>query len=157
MRVFELFEAGIYYRGYPCTKDCSGHEAGYNYAAYLGLDDSECPYGSSNSFWEGCISFTAPGDQDPQKQSTITGEIIQRLPHRLMLTKHFANNLPTDRQHKRYTENNANDRRKLTKHPRRKIYQITKIQHGKKINGSRHSTSLTAGSRAGHKAIKAIY
>jgi hypothetical protein len=81
MRVFELFESGLYYQGYPCTKDCSGHEAGFNYAAYLGLDDSECPYGSSNSFWEGCISFTAPGDQDPnqrQEESVIREKWSQK-------------------------------------------------------------------------------
>ena len=53
-------EAGnaLYYMGYPCTKDCSGHQAGYAYAQYYGLDDGDdCPYGNSNSFWEGCKSY----------------------------------------------------------------------------------------------------
>jgi hypothetical protein len=49
--------SNLMYKGYPCTKDCSGHQAGDNWAANKGIQhSSECPYGSSNSFWEGCKS-----------------------------------------------------------------------------------------------------
>jgi hypothetical protein len=48
---------GLIYRGYPCTKDCSGHIAGHMYADYWKITDpGMCPYGNSNSFWEGCRS-----------------------------------------------------------------------------------------------------
>ena len=48
---------GLQYKGYPCTKDCGGHMAGYAWAKYWGISDAtRCPYGSSNSFWEGCLS-----------------------------------------------------------------------------------------------------
>ena len=71
MRIHELFEAALIYRGYPCTKDCSGHMAGYNYASLYDIPDDECPYGSSNSFWEGCLSYTAPGDYGTQEESLV--------------------------------------------------------------------------------------
>ena len=69
MKIFEVTarrhvhidEAGtaMYYMGYPCTKDCSGHQAGYRYAEYYQIDDGDdCPYGNSNSFWEGCKSYS---------------------------------------------------------------------------------------------------
>jgi len=47
----------LMHRGYPCTKDCSGHYAGDLYAQNNGITDPrQCPYGNSNSFWEGCKS-----------------------------------------------------------------------------------------------------
>jgi hypothetical protein len=49
--------ADLMYRGYPCTKDCSGHQAGDAWAQAWGITDpNQCPYGNSNSFWEGCKS-----------------------------------------------------------------------------------------------------
>jgi hypothetical protein len=48
-------QEGLTWRGYPCTKDCSGHAAGDNWAEEHGIENPEdCPTGSSNSFWEGC-------------------------------------------------------------------------------------------------------
>ena len=45
------------YNGYECTEDCSGHEAGYNWAEENNIsDESDCD-GNSNSFNEGCSSF----------------------------------------------------------------------------------------------------
>ena len=45
------------FNGYECTEDCSGHEAGYNWAEENGIyDEYECD-GNSNSFNEGCISY----------------------------------------------------------------------------------------------------
>jgi hypothetical protein len=44
--------------GYDCTDDCSGHAAGYRWAERRGVEDaSECPYGNSNSFHEGCLAY----------------------------------------------------------------------------------------------------
>lgn len=55
MKIKELLE-GLTFKGYPCTSDCSGHQAGWEYAVHWGLEPDQCPYGSSNSFWEGCKS-----------------------------------------------------------------------------------------------------
>ncbi len=53
----KLQETGLWYRGYPCTKDCSGHQAGYNWAwARNAKTYADCGNPWSNSFWEGCKS-----------------------------------------------------------------------------------------------------
>lgn len=45
------------FNGYDCTEDCSGHEAGYNWAENNDIyDESDCS-GNSNSFIEGCVSY----------------------------------------------------------------------------------------------------
>jgi hypothetical protein len=45
------------FNGYDCTDDCSGHEAGYNWAEENGIyDEYDCD-GNSNSFNEGCTSY----------------------------------------------------------------------------------------------------
>lgn len=42
-----------------CTEDCSGHEAGFEWARENGLaDSSECG-GNSDSFIEGCEAYTS--------------------------------------------------------------------------------------------------
>lgn len=52
-----LDEAPFMFKGYRCTKDCSGHMAGYTWAERNGIDDEDyC--GGNNSFWEGCKSKT---------------------------------------------------------------------------------------------------
>lgn len=53
---YELAEAGLTWLGYPCTKDCTGHQAGDNWATKYNITDTEdCPNRAShNSFWEGC-------------------------------------------------------------------------------------------------------
>lgn len=49
---------------YDCTDDCSGHAAGYRWAERRGVQDaSECPYGNSNSFYEGCLAYA----EDPYR------------------------------------------------------------------------------------------
>ena len=45
------------FRGYPCTEDCSGHEAGYEWAAEKDIDGISGCGGSSQSFIEGCESY----------------------------------------------------------------------------------------------------
>lgn len=43
--------------GYPCIDDCSGHEAGYDWAEENGIDDPDDCDGNSDSFIEGCQSY----------------------------------------------------------------------------------------------------
>ena len=43
--------------GYPCTADCSGHEAGHQWAEEKGIDDPDDCSGNSDSFVEGCKVF----------------------------------------------------------------------------------------------------
>jgi len=46
------------YKGYPCTKDCSGHMAGYQWAAERNVQNpADVSSAKSNSFYEGCLSF----------------------------------------------------------------------------------------------------
>jgi hypothetical protein len=54
------------YGGFECTVDCSGHEAGYEWAQRKGIDDEyDCPQGNSQSFHEGCIAYTQDNARDP--------------------------------------------------------------------------------------------
>lgn len=49
---------------YFCTDDCSGHEAGFNWARENDLeDDTDCD-GKSTSFNEGCEAFVAQRQAD---------------------------------------------------------------------------------------------
>jgi hypothetical protein len=50
---------GLYYKGYPCTKDCSGHMAGYAWAQRKNLKNaSYVPRDiASTSFYEGALSY----------------------------------------------------------------------------------------------------
>lgn len=43
--------------GYNCTGDCSGHEAGYQWAEDSGIEDPEDCGGNSQSFIEGCQAW----------------------------------------------------------------------------------------------------
>lgn len=45
------------FHGYSCTDDCSGHKAGYNWAAKKGLTSEDECGGRSNSFIEGCRAY----------------------------------------------------------------------------------------------------
>ena len=42
---------------YGCSEDCSGHEAGYRWAADNGVTDGSCYGGDSPSFDEGCRAY----------------------------------------------------------------------------------------------------
>lgn len=48
---------GLYFNGYPCTDDCSGHEAGYDWAEEHDIDNVDDCGGNSDSFIEGCQSY----------------------------------------------------------------------------------------------------
>ncbi len=43
--------------GYECTEDCSGHEAGYQWAEDNGIETEDDCGGNSDSFVEGCWSY----------------------------------------------------------------------------------------------------
>lgn len=45
------------FRGYRCTKDCSGHEAGYEWAAEHDIEEESDCGGNSQSFIEGCRAY----------------------------------------------------------------------------------------------------
>lgn len=45
------------FNGYECTEDCSGHEAGYNWAEENYIEDENDCNGNSDSFIEGCMSY----------------------------------------------------------------------------------------------------
>jgi hypothetical protein len=51
------------FHGYPCTQDCSGHEAGYAWAEDHGVADPDDCDGNSNSFVEGCRAFAEEQQQ----------------------------------------------------------------------------------------------
>lgn len=42
------------FKGYTCTKDCSGHKAGYAWAQKKGITDPSTCSGHSKSFIQGC-------------------------------------------------------------------------------------------------------
>lgn len=45
------------FKGYQCTQDCSGHRAGYAWAARNGVTQRSQCRGSSQSFVEGCWAW----------------------------------------------------------------------------------------------------
>ena len=46
-----------YFKGYECSEDCSGHEAGYSWAEERGIRSEEECTGNSQSFIEGCYAY----------------------------------------------------------------------------------------------------
>lgn len=57
--------------GYPCTEDCSGHQAGYDWAEENVIDDPDDCGGSSQSFYEGCVAYA---EEQVDAQSSSLGE-----------------------------------------------------------------------------------
>ncbi len=45
------------FHGYSCTKDCSGHKAGYAWAERKGITDPDDCGGKSQSFIKGCRAY----------------------------------------------------------------------------------------------------
>jgi hypothetical protein len=58
--------ASQYSGKYGCTKDCSGHQAGYAWAQKKRIDDPAHCRGKSQSFVEGCLDYV---DQLPQEEA----------------------------------------------------------------------------------------
>lgn len=52
-----LYGGTLSFRGYRCTEDCSGHEAGYKWAEDNNINDEYDCESSSDSFTEGCIIY----------------------------------------------------------------------------------------------------
>jgi hypothetical protein len=50
------------FEGYACTVDCSGHEAGFEWAENKGITDPDDCGGNSNSFIEGCKAWAEQQD-----------------------------------------------------------------------------------------------
>ncbi|WP_194744837.1 hypothetical protein [Thermaurantiacus tibetensis] len=50
------------FMGYGCTVDCSGHEAGYQWASRMGISDPDDCSGNSWSFIEGCRAYAESMD-----------------------------------------------------------------------------------------------
>ena len=50
-------QSGSTFHGFDCLGDCSGHLAGFEWAARHGLDDPDNCGGKSRSFIEGCIAY----------------------------------------------------------------------------------------------------
>lgn len=48
---------GLTFKGYRCTQDCSGHIAGYNWAAKNRITSRSQCSGNSQSFVEGCWAY----------------------------------------------------------------------------------------------------
>lgn len=55
--VAEQDGGSLTWHGYNCTEDCSGHEAGYDWAERKGIDDAADCGGNSQSFIEGCEAY----------------------------------------------------------------------------------------------------
>lgn len=52
------------FMGYECTEDCSGHEAGYEWAADEGVTDPDECGGRSDSFIEGCEAYAEEAQEE---------------------------------------------------------------------------------------------
>lgn len=62
------------FHGYDCTDDCSGHEAGYDWAARNDItDERECD-GDSRSFNEGCQAYVEEQADDASRNSSSDDE-----------------------------------------------------------------------------------
>jgi len=66
--------AGGWYKGYPCTVDCSGHEAGYDWAEANDIDDESDCTGNSQSFIEGCMAYVEENAENGDDSGDVDGE-----------------------------------------------------------------------------------
>src|SRR5690348_8954268 len=53
-RASSTYSSNLEFHGYSCTQDCSGHEAGYDWAERRDITDEDDCTGNSESFIEGC-------------------------------------------------------------------------------------------------------
>ncbi|MEI6553438.1 MAG: hypothetical protein WCO09_02620 [bacterium] len=65
------------FRGYECTTfDCSGHKAGYEWAANKNIEqDSDCG-GSSQSFIEGCKAYVKAFNDESESEKYSDGACV---------------------------------------------------------------------------------
>ncbi|MDX8495296.1 hypothetical protein RFN29_27430 [Mesorhizobium sp. VK22B] len=64
-----LAKAQETFHGYDCTDDCSGHEAGYDWAARNDITDERDCDGDSQSFNEGCQAYVEEQADDAARNS----------------------------------------------------------------------------------------
>lgn len=62
------------FHNYPCTKDCSGHKAGYSWAMKHAIANPEDCHGRSKSFVEGCRAWAEEQAkmQTPPQAGTVS-------------------------------------------------------------------------------------
>jgi len=60
--------SGLTFHGYDCTVDCSGHEAGYEWAEQHGISDPDACSGDSQSFVEGCRAYVKEQSEPDDNQ-----------------------------------------------------------------------------------------
>ena len=53
----KLYGNSLHFNSYECTEDCSGHEAGYEWAENNYIDNIDDCGGNSTSFIEGCMAY----------------------------------------------------------------------------------------------------
>ena len=61
----------------PCTYDCSGHQAGYDWAEQHDIDDPDDCNGNSQSFIEGCEEYAeeqAPSVEEDEADQEVADE-----------------------------------------------------------------------------------
>ncbi|NBO19405.1 MAG: hypothetical protein EBV03_09305 [Proteobacteria bacterium] len=88
-KLFSLLLAAIFamplsanaktFKGDECTKDCSGHKAGYAWAQKKGITSPDQCGGKSNSFTEGCRSW-ATEHQAPSETHSDDKKVSMPLP-----------------------------------------------------------------------------
>jgi hypothetical protein len=57
------------FHGYDCTDDCSGHQAGYDWAEQNSVGSASDCGGNSQSFTEGCEAYANEHNDDAASQS----------------------------------------------------------------------------------------
>nr|WP_019860870.1 hypothetical protein [Mesorhizobium loti] len=62
------------FHGYDCTDDCSGHQAGYDWAAKNDITDERDCDGDSQSFNEGCQAYVEEQADDANRNSQSDDE-----------------------------------------------------------------------------------
>ena len=53
----DALSSPLTFHGYTCTDDCSGHQAGYDWAEENNITDPDDCSGNSQSFIEGCQAY----------------------------------------------------------------------------------------------------
>ena len=64
------------FHGFQCTKDCSGHRAGYEWAERKSITSQEGCRGRSNSFIEGCYAWVNRQKADRIEEKLSKDKII---------------------------------------------------------------------------------
>ena len=62
------------YEDYGCTQDCSGHQAGYEWAEAHGVSDASDCGGDSWSFQEGCVAYAQQQSGDGSDDSATSDD-----------------------------------------------------------------------------------